>query len=205
MIGKPQAVRVAALVCVSLVFGAVAVFAQCPAGSTCFGEVDTNSQSPSISFSGDIPGARWLMHLGDFELTFSSDGSQTQDLGTGDTIFLGNTYRPKVAFSPFGDVLVSGHIKVSGGVDAGSSGLKHARAGGCSAVNQCSVTVSWPGNAFPDTNYTAVCTPDGGAFGTLFVASKSVSGITVTMIGGFTGAGIFQAQLSGVDCIAMHD
>jgi hypothetical protein len=100
---------------------AMPALAQCPAGSTCFGEGDTSSQVPSISFSGDIPGARWLTHLGDFQLTFSSDSSDTHSLGTGDATFLGNTYRPKVAFTPTGDVLASGNLSASGNVSATGS------------------------------------------------------------------------------------
>jgi hypothetical protein len=108
--------RIVVLGCAALLLAAMPAFGQCPAGSTCFGEVDTNTQSPSVSFSGDIPGARWLTHLGDFELTFSSDSSDTHSLGTGDTTFLGNTYHPKVAFTPGGDVLASGGLTASGNV-----------------------------------------------------------------------------------------
>ena len=45
---------------VIFLLGSSVALAQCPAGSTCFGEIDSNSQAPSISFSGDIVGARWL-------------------------------------------------------------------------------------------------------------------------------------------------
>jgi hypothetical protein len=112
---------ISGFVCVFFLMASSPVFAQCPAGSTCFGEIDSNSQSPSISFSGDIAGARWLTHLGDFELTFSSDNSATQTLGTGDVTFLGNTYRPKVAFTPTGDVQASGSVSASGNVSANAA------------------------------------------------------------------------------------
>lgn len=137
-------------------------------------------------------------------------GSGTSEWPGGDNFAIGrvaadgNYQAPTIFFS----ISNAGKMKVSGGVDATGGGVKHARGGGCSSMNQhsCSVTVSWPGAAFPDTNYTAVCTPEGTiATGTLSIASKSTSSITLSLSEELVITGSTVAGMSGVDCIAMHD
>jgi hypothetical protein len=105
--------------------------------------------------------------------------------------------------------IATGELQVGGGVSSTGSGLKHVRAGGCSVTGNnlsCSVIVSWPGAAFADTNYTAVCTPE-NATGWLSITSKTTSSVTATVQGGwintqgFTVAG----SMTGVECMAMHD
>jgi hypothetical protein len=143
-------------------------------------------------------------------------GSGTNEWPGGDNFVVarvpagGNYAAPSILLS----VNNTGQIKVAGGVDATGGGLKHARAGGCNggSTGPCSVTVSWPGAAFSDTNYTAVCTPDSGRGGTLTITNKTTTGITVSIASDVVvstnnnviGATSFPA-MSGVECMAMHD
>lgn len=99
---------------------------------------------------------------------------------------------PVAAFGPH-------NVEIDGGVKNSGSGIKHVRV----PVSSCTVNgtfatcpLSWPGGAFADTNYTAVCSPD-NAYGTAGISSKSASGITVLVSG--TG------NLSAIECMGMHD
>ncbi|HEV2962873.1 MAG TPA: hypothetical protein VG649_13670 [Candidatus Angelobacter sp.] len=143
-------------------------------------------------------------------------GSGTNEWPGGDNFVIarvpagGNYAAPSILLS----VNNSGQVKVAGGVDATGGGLKHARAGGCNAGNgtSCSVIVSWPGAAFSDTNYTAVCTPDNGRGGTFSITNKTTTSVTVTMVdnvvvsnnGGILGS-TTGVVIGGVECMAMHD
>jgi hypothetical protein len=73
--------------------------------------------------------------------------------------------------------------------------------------NTCTITITWP-VAFVDTNYTVVCSAEGGTGGSspsafMYVptATRTVTTIKVTM----KTLNSLNATLSGVDCIAMHD
>lgn len=92
----------------------------------------------------------------------------------------------------------SNGVEVDRGVNNTGTGIKHARAGRCDAgsgSNDCNVTVTWAGAPFADTNYTAVCTPDHARNGTLSILTKATC----------TGNSCGDGQMSGVECIAMHD
>lgn len=109
-------------------------------------------------------------------------------------------YRPAKVYSFFVQVFTTG-IEVDESVDADGSGLKHARGNFTCASNnsQCAVQLDWPGTAFANTNYTAVCWTNSPGF----VASnggKATNSITIdlTRIQQFL-------TIVDVDCIAMHD
>jgi hypothetical protein len=74
----------------------------------------------------------------------------------------------------------------------------------------CSVSVRWP-LAFPDTNYTVVCTPENGQppaptsidmFVYVLPSSKTTTGASMTIQNFESGVG---ATLNGIGCIAVHD
>jgi hypothetical protein len=93
------------------------------------------------------------------------------------------------------------------GVSNNAAGFKHKRQAGCTtggtAGNTCTNTVTWT-TAFPDTNYTPVCTLLGtatlghlGAIAADVIAAGSVKVETVTDT---------NAAITGtVQCIAVHD
>lgn len=108
--------------------------------------------------------------------------------------------QPTKLYSYFVQVFTTG-IEVDESVNADGSGLKHARGNFTCASNnsQCAVQLNWPGTAFANTNYTAVCWTNSPGF----VASnggKATNSITIdlTRIQQFL-------TIVDVDCIAMHD
>jgi len=119
---------------------------------------------------------------------------------------------------------VNGSIKLSAGSggsvifpdgtsQTSAPNIRHGRTtSSCSTGNTqgntCSVTVSWTGSAFSDTNYSVTCTPQSGvgsSFASAFVyvpvGSRTTSGVSVTI----ETLNSLSATLSGVDCIAVHD
>lgn len=146
-------------------------------GSPGTGQNPTNGATPYIDF-----------HYGngqsqDYNFRVVNDGD-------GVLSFVQNS-TPVIRLRPTG-------IEIDRGVSQSGTGLKHVRAGGCSGSTVCNVTVIWPGAAFSDTNYTAICTPDVSAFPISLVA-KTKSSVTVSV----TGAGT--VSMGGVECIAIHD
>jgi hypothetical protein len=103
----------------------------------------------------------------------------------------------------------AGRLTLNGGVNNSGGGLKHVRAASCTTSNatnpaSCNTTITWP-SAWPDTNYTAVCTADqtGSAapFGVIAVFNKTTTQISVSIqdSGG-------SASTNGIiHCIGMHD
>lgn len=105
-----------------------------------------------------------------------------------------------------------GELKVDTGVTVQSTGFKHFRlASGTSCTtpgaqgSQCTTgLISLPGPAFPDTNYTLVCVPDGPATGSPViqgVGGKNPSSFTLAVLQVGTAASSYGAA----DCIAIHD
>ena len=105
--------------------------------------------------------------------------------------------------------------KFSGTVTNSGTALKHMTicASGCtvtqtpcstSAVvgNTCVSVATWPGSAFADTNYTAVCSAKGAVTGVPIVSGQSVNTTQVAyQIQAVTTA---VATVSEVDCIGIH-
>jgi hypothetical protein len=115
-------------------------------------------------------------------------------------------HRPATVYSFSPTVFPTG-IEVDESVNAQGSGLKHKRAGSCtpSFMDACEVTITWPGAAFADTNYTVVCTPDsylgrGTDTGVFSIINKTTTSIAV----GFKASSTTDA-FSGIECMAMHD
>jgi len=68
------------------------------------------------------------------------------------------------------------------------------------SFGHCTITVTWPGTAFSDTNYTVVCTP--GAFNwLLYVTNKTTTTANVNAQS-FYGS---QATFDSANCVAVHD
>jgi hypothetical protein len=115
-------------------------------------------------------------------------------------------HRPATVYSSSPTVFPTG-IEVDESVNAQGSGLKHKRAGSCtpSFMDSCEVTITWPGIAFADTNYTVVCTPDnyigrGTETGVFSIISKTTTSIAV----GFKSSSPTDS-FTGIECMAMHD
>jgi hypothetical protein len=98
-------------------------------------------------------------------------------------------------------------LGVSTGVTNSGTGIKHFRGTSCTTASSagafCQTIITWPGGAFADTSYTAVCNIENTAV--LYLANynnKTTSQITTIIqlsAGNTTGA-------SGtLDCIAFHD
>jgi hypothetical protein len=102
-----------------------------------------------------------------------------------------------------------GRLIVNGGVTATGSGFKHARTTascttGSNPGDRCYFTISWPGLAFADTNYTTTCTAEYEVGGpSIIVSTKTTSNITVTVV----NDGVLDGDdtVTGLDCIAIHD
>lgn len=63
----------------------------------------------ALAMLGDIDTAKWLMHLGAYDLTFYSDhGNATKLTSVADQTIYGRTFRPKVKMTETGDLEVSG-------------------------------------------------------------------------------------------------
>lgn len=165
-----------------------------------------------VNYNGYFNGSNWIQPRGDlntymFTSNFHAGGwgwFSATPTGTN-----GSAITPVEVASING----SGHLKLAGGIDAAGSGIKHARAGGCNAGSNlsCSVTVSWPGSAFADTNYTAVCTPDNIGSSGFSITNKTTTSVTVTtfslnvqVVGSSGGTGP-PISMGGVECMAMHD
>jgi hypothetical protein len=108
--------------------------------------------------------------------------------------------------------ITAAHTFVNYGVGQGT-GIKHARTNAsCTTGNDqgdtCTITLSWAGTAFADTNYTVVCEPKGGpgsqnadAYVYVSDSTKATSSVGVTI----KTLNSLPATLSGVQCIAIHD
>jgi hypothetical protein len=93
----------------------------------------------------------------------------------------------------------SSGVKIATGIDATGTGIKHARSAGCTsgAAVYCNFTLTWPGSAFANTNYTVICATLAGYPVGIAKGTTSVSG-SVTVY--------YEYQSSGeIDCIAIHD
>jgi hypothetical protein len=115
--------------------------------------------------------------------------------------------------------LGSTDVTINYGVSSNGSGLKHVRTdASCttstSMLSTCAVSITWPGTAFADTNYTITCTPKNitwNLHGATIVAysltipdsSKTTSGASVVLTNLETSGG--QPTLAGLNCIAIHD
>lgn len=189
----------------SLLFGTTCCGVNTPMGSTIGSTSGFDSNYNSLYFNqngtvdGDgVSGAQINTSLSSWRMTL---GSGTLEWGGGDNFAIGrvaaggNYQAPSIFFS----ISNAGKMKIAGGVDATGGGLKHARIGPSACTfngSTASCTVTWPGTAFADANYTAVCSPEGS------VATVTVSGKLGGSMGVFvSGTG----TLTGVDCIAMHD
>ena len=71
------------------------------------GVIVAGNQSPSIVFAGDIDGAKWMAKLGGYYLTFLNDSVGGASLGTGNVIWGGRTYIPRIAFMNDGNIRMS--------------------------------------------------------------------------------------------------
>jgi hypothetical protein len=95
---------------------------------------------------------------------------------------------------------------ITAGIVAGGSGLKHVRVAGCTTPATrfagCTTTVNWPGTAFPDTNYTAVCTLDNPSAEPLLAGTqrKTAGSILVKLV-----TWTSQSSSATIDCVAVHD
>ncbi|HEY6351981.1 MAG TPA: hypothetical protein VI636_21510 [Candidatus Angelobacter sp.] len=105
-----------------------------------------------------------------------------------------------------------GELKVDTGVTVQSTGFKHFRlASGTSCTTPgaqgsgCTTgSISLPGPAFPDSNYTLVCIMEGPATGSPVIqdiGSKTPSSFTL----GVTQVGNIASSYGAADCIAIHD
>jgi hypothetical protein len=92
------------------------------------------------------------------------------------------------------------------GILPGEAGYKSIRISGtcttaASAGSTCTFTTTWP-TAFPDANYTPVCTGiPGTGVPALNISSFSASQIVIQVVA-LTGVG---ASYATVDCVAPHD
>jgi hypothetical protein len=96
---------------------------------------------------------------------------------------------------------------VNTGVTNSGTGFKHVRATSCttpaSAGGFCTGTVSWPGAAFADVNYTFGCIAIGSGQATFLVGSTpTTTGITAEVM---NSSGNSAAVSVTLDCWAMHD
>jgi hypothetical protein len=67
----------------------------------------------ALAMLGDVDTAKWLMHLGAYDLTFYSDnGNATKLTSVADQTIYGRTFRPKVKMTETGGLEVSGRIGI---------------------------------------------------------------------------------------------
>ncbi|WP_249693724.1 shufflon system plasmid conjugative transfer pilus tip adhesin PilV [Stappia sp. WLB 29] len=67
----------------------------------------------ALAMLGDVDTAKWLMHLGAYDLTFYSDhGNATKLTSVADQTIYGRTFRPKVKMTETGNFEVSGSIGI---------------------------------------------------------------------------------------------
>jgi len=99
--------------------------------------------------------------------------------------------------------------QMNGSVLNTGTGFKHVRVTSCTttavANNFCNTTVTWPGSAFPDTNYTYGCSTDGdgkAAYQTTASGSKGTSSI-VAVIQNTPGNSLAVSET--LNCWAFHD
>jgi len=105
-----------------------------------------------------------------------------------------------IAFAPRVPAQVTG-----GGTNAND--MRHFRTGTCvtNSAGQCTISAAFPGGAFPDTNYTAVCnfeTNYRGPSQFYFQETKSTSGLTLAITFYVAESGVTTPV---IDCIAIHD
>jgi hypothetical protein len=104
-----------------------------------------------------------------------------------------------------GDFSMNGRLTVGTGVANSGGGLKHMRFQGCFTSGSqgnasCVMTVSWPGTAFPDTNYTLSCMTFSEP-GVVFMSTvKAAGSINASFFSATSGLAAGE-----VDCIAIHD
>jgi hypothetical protein len=77
------------------------------------GTLDLMAQQ-GLAFLGDVDQAKWSGWLGGFNLTWGSDSDNAATLGTGNKIYGGRTYKPKIQVQPNGDLRVAGAVFAAG-------------------------------------------------------------------------------------------
>jgi hypothetical protein len=162
--------------------------------------------APSIYFwDNGVAGARYGMGI---------NGGEVQE-------FFPSLYHMSINFG--GDLQPSGtnemmridssHVKLNGGVNNTGTGIKHVRSTascttGNNVGNTCSVTITWPGTAFADTNYTVVCSPEkqiaspyAASWFFIPLGGRTTSTFVVTM----ETLNSLATSLNSLDCIGIHD
>lgn len=70
------------------------------------------NQDPALALLGDANGAKWLLGLGDWGLSFKSDNENTNKLnGVADTTFGDRTYRAKMRITNEGNLWIAGRVQ----------------------------------------------------------------------------------------------
>ena len=101
-------------------------------------------------------------------------------------------------------------VTIGGGIPPSSTGVKHARVGGCSMGtndNSCYIQVTWAGDPFKDTNYTPTCTAQGSNGSESFSvpeANKTTTSMQIFVSKNAFGNG-YAFTSPGFNCIAIHD
>jgi hypothetical protein len=127
-----------------------------------------------------------------------------------DSTPIGSTTPSTGAFT----TLTTNSLIVNGGVSSAGTGFKHFRVNGGSCTTSGSQgstcqtgSISLPGTAYPDTNYTVSCFEDG--FITVNVGTPGIIGIGTKTASSFTlvvaQIGSVAASYGAVDCITIHD
>jgi hypothetical protein len=137
--------------------------------------------------------------------TFTANPTFASQTGSG-AVVLANapTITGTTSFS--NQVNFNGELAVNVGILPGEAGYKSIRISGtcttaASAGSTCTFTTTWP-TAFPDANYTPVCTGiPGTGVPALNISSFSASQIVLQVVA-LTGVG---ASYATVDCVAPHD
>jgi hypothetical protein len=106
----------------------------------------STGQDPALALIGDQDGAKWLLGLGDWGLSFKSDNADTTAIpNIADTLFGGRTYKPKVRFSNNGNVKIAGDLIASGKVLSEMPHVAVHRATALSLPNNTVTDVTWDG------------------------------------------------------------
>jgi hypothetical protein len=104
-------------------------------------------------------------------------------------------------------VFNTGKLTIAGGIQNNGTGVKHMRFASCSTTNvqfnECTTGAqTWPGTAFPDTNYTVTCSIEGSAGAPLIAYfNKSASQVTGVVIMATTAV----IASGTINCSAEHD
>jgi len=155
--------------------------------------------------NSSLPQQNRLNFNGSFTVN-NNPGNQSTDIGLSATGVAPGAYTtPNITVGADGRILTA--------VSA-SSGIKNGSAIGCtttpSSYSVCSVTVTWTGGPFGDSNYVAVCTgngpsdpgnPTSGRAVLTGITSQSPSGVTVQE----ATQGDHSISFASITCIANHN